>query len=91
MKTPAWYKGISPNFVANKYMWVNDWIKESNGSITLYYSERIDKQNRYTDFHRNRETTITGFESVRLCNAEEINEIGKLSGAPIINNHYSII
>ncbi len=90
MKTPAWYKGITPNFKVNKYMWVNDSYRNFNGNLTLVYSERVDVNNCYTNFGENRETEIAGEASVRLCTADEITEIKRMSGSPVVINHYSI-
>lgn len=91
MRTPAWYVGLTPNFTVNKYMWVNTYEENYDGTITLFYSERVNRSGKYEIFNYNKETCIAGQESIRLCNAEEMADIHKLSGAPVINNHYSII
>lgn len=90
METKAWYKGVSPNFRVNKYMWVESHYYDNNGNIALSYSARVDKEGKFTKFAENKETTIAVESSIRLCTADEIAEIKQLSGMPTINNNYSI-
>lgn len=90
MQTPAWYKGVSPNFTVNHYLWVNAMGRGYGGTIELYYSERVTKQGKYEKFKENKSTGIADESSIRLCTAEEIAEIKILSGYPTVKNNYSI-